>query len=105
MSIFSGVREIDLFYNAKTWLEGGDGNDGRLERAGELMEQIKFPLIQPSSDLNEIKELDLKFMKTSTCLELLLEGTSIFCENSNFLAKLHFFVKKLELIMKKSIFL
>merc|ERR1712227_868647 len=68
-----GVREIELFYNAKTWLEGGDGTDSRMDRAGELMEQIKFPLIQPSSDLNEIKDVD--FMKTSTCMKLLLEAT------------------------------
>ena len=36
------------------------------------MEQIKFPLIHPSSDLNEIKDVD--FMKTPRCMELLLEG-------------------------------
>ena len=36
------------------------------------MEQIKFPLISPSSDLNEIKDVD--FMKTPRCMELLLEG-------------------------------
>lgn len=37
------------------------------------MEQIKFPLISPSSDLNEIKDVD--FMKTPRCMELLLEAT------------------------------
>ena len=44
------------------------------------MEQIKFPLIHPSSDLNEIKDVD--FMKTPRCMELLLEG-KICTHNSN----------------------
>ena len=80
------VREIDLFYQAKTWLEGnsqkwtiklnfflgGDREEQRLKYTADLMEQIKFPLISPSSDLNEIKDVD--FMKTPRCMELLLEG-------------------------------
>jgi len=67
------VREIDLFYQAKIWIEGGDPSENRLQYAAELMEQIKFPLIHPSSDLNEIKDVD--FMKTPRCMELLLEAT------------------------------
>lgn len=96
--IFLGVREIELFYNAKTWLEGGDGTDSRMDRAGELMEQIKFPLIQPSSDLNEIKDVD--FMKTSTCMKLLLEGNFISHVREifrllKFIVSVRFFTRKL----------
>ena len=95
---FLGVREIELFYNAKTWLEGGDGTDSRMDRAGELMEQIKFPLIQPSSDLNEIKDVD--FMKTSTCMKLLLEGNFIshvreIFRRLKFIVSVRFFTRKL----------
>ena len=62
----------DLLFQAKIWIEGGDPSENRLQYAAELMEQIKFPLIHPSSDLNEIKDVD--FMKTPRCMELLLEG-------------------------------
>ncbi|CAG5111895.1 Oidioi.mRNA.OKI2018_I69.chr2.g6166.t1.cds [Oikopleura dioica] len=68
-----GVKELDLFHYARVWLKGGLPQENRLSRAGELMEQIKFPLIQPSSDLNEIKDVD--FMKESKCMQLLLEAT------------------------------
>ena len=54
---------------------GGEREEQRLKYTADLMEQIKFPLISPSSDLNEIKDVD--FMKTPRCMELLLEGKAL----------------------------
>ena len=51
--IVQGCTELQLFYAAKIWLESDLAN--RLQHAAALMQNIRFPLINPTDLITHVQ--------------------------------------------------
>nr|XP_009858623.1 kelch-like protein 9 [Ciona intestinalis] len=68
-----GCSELQLFNAAKRWIEGDV--DNRMKHAAALMENIRFPLVNPTDLITHIQTVD--FMRTdNACMRLLLEASN-----------------------------
>ncbi|XP_076812284.1 kelch-like protein 13 isoform X2 [Clavelina lepadiformis] len=68
-----GCSELQLFNAAKRWLESDLSN--RMQYASALMENIRFPLVNPTDLITHVQTVD--FMRNdNACMTLLLEASN-----------------------------
>jgi len=66
--MLQGCTELQLFYAAKIWLESDLTN--RLQHAAALMQNIRFPLINPTDLITHVQVSKISTIKNSDTQKL-----------------------------------